>query len=407
MMSIRSIGKTLKAAAVVAALTLFAPHAAFACGAYPVASATDGMVSFLSGGTNLPFIGPTTTQTWEAGTLTYNSADNTLRLCDGTAWRVLNAGPAGTAVGQVQFNNALVFGADAEFVYEPTNNQLVVGAATPSGSAALEINSTNRGFLPPRMTTAQRNGIASPVEGLIVYNTTDKQMQYFDGVLWRPFGASAIGGDGSGSGSAGISCKQILADYGSVSGTYWVDPDYSGPVAAFQAYCDMTTDGGGWMLIARNNAPTTFTNFNVNWATYKAGFGNVTVNNSLGWIGNDRLYALTIGGREMQVRNNIASHTYANFSVANETNNYRLTVASTSMSQDSTGPMTYYNNMNFTTSDDDNDAWGAGNCATTYAMGWWHNTCLYGTLASNYRGQIHWHNNSAHYFVNWMEMWIR
>ena len=39
-------------------------------------------------------------------------------------------------------------------------------------SASFEIESTNRGFLPPRMTTTQKNAIVSPVAGLIVYDTT-------------------------------------------------------------------------------------------------------------------------------------------------------------------------------------------------------------------------------------------
>lgn len=50
---------------------------------------------------------------------------------------------------------------------------LNVGAATnANASAVLEATSTTQGFLPPRMTTTQRNAIASPAAGLIVYDTT-------------------------------------------------------------------------------------------------------------------------------------------------------------------------------------------------------------------------------------------
>jgi hypothetical protein len=47
--------------------------------------------------------------------------------------------------------------------------QVGIGTTTTDASAALEIESTTKGFLPPRMTLAQINAIATPVEGLMVY----------------------------------------------------------------------------------------------------------------------------------------------------------------------------------------------------------------------------------------------
>jgi hypothetical protein len=44
--------------------------------------------------------------------------------------------------------------------------------STVNGSALLELESTNKGFLPPRMTTAQRDAISSAATGLVIYNTT-------------------------------------------------------------------------------------------------------------------------------------------------------------------------------------------------------------------------------------------
>jgi hypothetical protein len=57
--------------------------------------------------------------------------------------------------------------------------------ATPQvASAVLEVSSTTRGFLPPRMTDAQRAAIASPAEGLLVYNTDNHAVAYRDGTNW-------------------------------------------------------------------------------------------------------------------------------------------------------------------------------------------------------------------------------
>ena len=55
---------------------------------------------------------------------------------------------------------------------------------TIDASVALEIESSSKGFLPPRLTTAQRNAIASPAEGLTVYNTEVNCLQWFNGTGW-------------------------------------------------------------------------------------------------------------------------------------------------------------------------------------------------------------------------------
>jgi PKD repeat protein len=57
-------------------------------------------------------------------------------------------------------------------------------SGTPDTSAALEIRSTQKGLLIPRMTTAQRNAIPSPATGLQIYNTTTSCLEIFHGSLW-------------------------------------------------------------------------------------------------------------------------------------------------------------------------------------------------------------------------------
>ena len=57
--------------------------------------------------------------------------------------------------------------------------------SVPAASAMLDVNSTTRGMLPPRMTTAQRNAIASPDEGLFIYNTDQKTLNVYNGSGWK------------------------------------------------------------------------------------------------------------------------------------------------------------------------------------------------------------------------------
>ena len=54
-------------------------------------------------------------------------------------------------------------------------------------SAALQIDGTNKGFLPPRMTTTQKNAISSPAEGLVVYDLTLHKLCYYNGSAWTCF----------------------------------------------------------------------------------------------------------------------------------------------------------------------------------------------------------------------------
>ena len=51
-------------------------------------------------------------------------------------------------------------------------NNFLVGTTTDVASSKLTVESTTQGFLPPRMTTTQKNAIASPASGLVVYDTT-------------------------------------------------------------------------------------------------------------------------------------------------------------------------------------------------------------------------------------------
>jgi len=59
--------------------------------------------------------------------------------------------------------------------------------STANASAILDVSSTTKGFLPPRMTYAQKSAISSPAAGLVVWCTncgTSGEMQFFNGTVW-------------------------------------------------------------------------------------------------------------------------------------------------------------------------------------------------------------------------------
>jgi hypothetical protein len=64
--------------------------------------------------------------------------------------------------------------------------QVGIGTPAPAASAQLDVSSTTKGFLPPRMTQVQRDAI-TPVEGLMIYNTTSKKPNYYTGYEWQNF----------------------------------------------------------------------------------------------------------------------------------------------------------------------------------------------------------------------------
>jgi hypothetical protein len=67
-----------------------------------------------------------------------------------------------------------------------SNGSTTIGAqASAAASSILDIRSTTKGFLPPRMTTTQKNAIASPAAGLTVYDSTTNKLCCYNGSTWN------------------------------------------------------------------------------------------------------------------------------------------------------------------------------------------------------------------------------
>ncbi len=91
-------------------------------------------------------------------------------------------------------NNLPIFGAAkclfmlcllTTVIWSPIVQAQSVGiGTTPAASAQLDVSSTTKGFLPPRMTTTQRDAIVSPAAGLVIFNTTTNSLEIRNNSAW-------------------------------------------------------------------------------------------------------------------------------------------------------------------------------------------------------------------------------
>ncbi len=99
-------------------------------------------------------------------------------------------GPQGTQ-GPAGASPFTLNGSDAVY----TAGSLGIGISPPDASALLDLTSTSKGFLPPRMTSVQRAAVVTPPAGLMVYQTDGTAGLYqFDGVTWAQVGAGSVTG---------------------------------------------------------------------------------------------------------------------------------------------------------------------------------------------------------------------
>lgn len=145
---------------------------------------------------------------------------------------------------------------------------------TPNNSAALEIKSTSRGVLVPRLTTAQRNAIASPAEGLLVY---DSELDYF---FFYASGWQQLGG-ASGSGGTLIAdadadtkvSVESSSDIDKVeittAGNKWMEVDNLGNIKMGNdtSYTNIESDGS----LRMHGEATTYTDLVVPITSTKSG----------------------------------------------------------------------------------------------------------------------------------------
>jgi hypothetical protein len=117
--------------------------------------------------------------------LVQNSAGTQLfKIADDGAVNMAGVFTTGTlqSQGNIFFNNILY----GNNWWAQNDGGTTIGQqGAPVASAILDIRSTTRGFLPPRMTTTQKNAIASPATGLVLYDSTTNKLQCYNGSTWN------------------------------------------------------------------------------------------------------------------------------------------------------------------------------------------------------------------------------
>ena len=178
-----------------------------------------------------------------------------------------------------------------------------------------------------------------------------------------------------------IDCRDAYEQGQTQSGVYTIQPD-SEP--AFQAYCDMNTDGGGWTVFQRRQDGSE--DFYLYWTDYENGFGNYSYEF---WLGLAQIHRLTASTARTELRvdlEDFSSNTryaqYTDFGIGDASSNYVLTVAGYSGSAGDS--LNYHNNHLFTTRDRDNDNRSSANCAESFTGAWWYNSCHLSNLNGFY-----------------------
>ncbi|XP_070252519.1 tenascin-R isoform X2 [Myotis yumanensis] len=204
-------------------------------------------------------------------------------------------------------------------------------------------------------------------------------------------------------------CAQHLMNGDTLSGVYTIFL-HGEPGQKLQVYCDMTTDGGGWIVFQRRQNGQT--DFFRKWAEYRAGFGNLE---DEFWLGLDNIHRITSQGRyelrvDMRDGQEAAFAHYDKFSVEDSRSLYKLRVGGYNGTAGDS--LSYHQGRPFSTADRDNDI-AVTNCALSYKGAWWYKNChrtnLNGKYGESRHSQgINWYHWKGHEFsIPFVEMKTR
>ena len=127
------------------------------------------------------------------GTLTFNYANGTsyittqLTGLQGTSGSI----PPGSVAGNTPYWDGSQWVVNGANFYN-NGAGLGVGTVAPDASSLLDVSSTSKGLLAPRMTVTQRNAIVNPANGLIIFNTTSGCPNYYNNGNWSEWCGSVV-----------------------------------------------------------------------------------------------------------------------------------------------------------------------------------------------------------------------
>jgi hypothetical protein len=103
----------------------------------------------------------------------------------GTSSFFTNFSSAGSLLLTQSGNGPITFNTDgSERMRVSGTGSVSIGTDSANAAALLDVSSTTKGFLPPRMTTAQRDAISTPPAGLVLYNTSTNKLQVRTNTAW-------------------------------------------------------------------------------------------------------------------------------------------------------------------------------------------------------------------------------
>uniref|UniRef100_A0A8D1LUY5 Tenascin n=1 Tax=Sus scrofa TaxID=9823 RepID=A0A8D1LUY5_PIG len=204
-------------------------------------------------------------------------------------------------------------------------------------------------------------------------------------------------------------CSQAMLNGDTTSGLYtiYVNNDKA---QKLEVFCDMTSDGGGWIVFLRRKNGRE--DFYRNWKAYAAGFGDLKEEF---WLGLDALSKITAQG-QYELRVDLRDHgetayaVYDRFSVGDARTRYKLKVEGYSGTAGDS--MAYHNGRSFSTFDKDTDS-AITNCALSYKGAFWYKNChrvnLMGRYGDNSHSQgVNWFHWKGHeYSIQFAEMKLR